>query len=156
MEQQELKIEFKDKKRSIGTLTICTINRISSSTNHKKTSENFQKYNINFKNIPKTIQNNSRTPIIYKTKNDNYNSPLMLLEETDYQLIFKSKESSDSISFPFIEEKCDAINFKKINMPKGLYGGILNFKSYVGQSFFNIQLDEIKTAKYPLRFDQKK
>jgi len=156
MEQQELKIEFKDKERTIGTLTIRPINRTSSSTNHKKTSENFQKYNINFKNIPKTIQNNSRTPIIYKTKDSKYNSPLMLLEETDYQLIFKSEKSGDSISFPFIEEKCDEINFKKFNMPQGLHGGILNFKSYVGQSFFNIQLDEIKTAKYPFEVRSKK
>ena len=118
MEQQELKIEFKDKKRSIGTLTICTINRISSSTNHKKTSENFQKYNINFKNIPKTIQNNSRTPIIYKTKNDNYNSPLMLLEETDYQLIFKSKKAVIQYHSHLLKKNVMRSTSKKSTCPK--------------------------------------
>lgn len=41
-------------------------------------------------------------------------------------------------------------------MGKGYYGGLLNFKSFVGQSFFDIKIDDYKSVKCPFEVRSKK
>lgn len=155
MDEQELKIKFKENDETIGILTISATHH-QDLTNFKKTPEKHNKYKLYFQNIPKKIDKDSRIPIVYKTHDTRYNTPLMLLEETEYKILLKTDVRTDNISFPSLERNGKDINFKKFEMGKGLYGGILNFKSFVGQSFFDIQLDNIVSAKCPFEVRSKK
>lgn len=156
MVDQELKIKFKDQDKTIGILTISAINRHDYISNLKETPVKSNNYKLYFQNIPKKADIDTRIPIIYKTQDTRYNPPLMLLEETEYQILFKTDIKTENISFPSLVENNDEIILKIIKMGKGYYGGLLNFKSFVGQSFFDIKIDDYKSVKCPFEVRSKK
>lgn len=126
----------------------------------------FNKNDISFENIPIVERPDNQTPIQYYSGNDINLSNIMLLEETRYQVIFeasgKIKNDSDFELLPTL--KRDQQNnfifepWKILLSDKGKYkaGGNLNFHSYAGKSFFDIEINDVKSISYPFEVRSKK
>jgi len=83
---------------------------------------------------------------------------ILLLEETEYQLVFTPENCNvESISFPTIENHDKNSIFNKILFNRNdIYGGILNFKAYAGKSFFDVQVNDNISLKCPFEVRSKK
>lgn len=105
-----------------------------------------------FQHVPNVCKLDNHTPLLFQ-EIDN----IFLLEETDYQLIFAPVKSNVSkIRFPSLE-KVDIIPIlTPLTFDKDLYGGILNFRSFVGQSFFDVEVDGLRSLKIPFEVRSKK
>lgn len=128
------------------------------------------KENISLKNIPfidnvdEITDNNCK--IIYVKNPTHEFANIMLLEETEYQLSFQSKdEFADKNIFYSLKIKDDEnkshftpmkIHKKNQNDKSTLYIGYLNFKRFVGKAFIDIKKDEIVICKIPIEVRSKK
>ena len=148
---QEITLNIPDSKGNlVGVLKIKELKE------HGYTDKEFTKqiYNCNiyFKNVPCVPKLDTHTPLLLQGSGN-----LFLLEETDYQLLFRPEKSNvNEIRFPTLEKVASIPVLIPLNFDNNLYGGILNFKSYVGQSFFDVEVDELKSIKIPFEVRSKK
>jgi len=157
MTEQRVIIKIIDKKNNseLGTLTI-------SADSKEYIKNNFEKPKMKFINVPKVSDPNNKTPIQYNEKTPiGSGSRIMLLEETPYQIRFKSNiESKDEPRFINImrEQKNKTLIFDKWRLQEDKMNleGTLNFHSYVGKSFFNIRIGEIESFSHPFEVRSKK
>ena len=153
MIEQKVTIELRNNLGGVGTLYISAINpRGFSESNHS--INNYLK----LENVDVVEKPDNVTPIQYCTK---YSTHLMLLEETDYQILFESRDvdatyeilhSLVKMNDKFFNEFRFSLNeFEKYKVV-----GTLNFRSYVGKSFLDVKKNDYLSNKIPIEVRSKK
>lgn len=151
MSTQEIILNLNDNEGNpVGVL------KINELKDHGHTGEEFTELinncEIGFKNVANVCKLDNYTPLLF---HDSEN--IFLLEETDYQIIFTPEKSKISeIRFPSIENVDKIPVLTPLTFDKNLYGGILNFRSFVGQSFFDVEVDGVTSTKIPFEVRSKK
>ena len=160
MREQQVSILLKDEHdRELGTLSIIAIDYFHDEENSDFTSIN---NDIKLKNVDLVEVADNLTPIQYCKEYSNYFANLMFLEETDYQILFESKEDiSSNYHILYSLTKINSSFFKLFHFPLGdekvfKVAGTLNFRSYVGKSFFDVKKDNIKSKSIPIEVRSKK
>lgn len=161
MVEQKASIQIRDlNDTTLGLLTITAVSNEEMINDCK-----FVKNDINLENIPSVELPDNETPIQYYCGNDINLSPLMLLEETRYQVFFETENNNfeDELSLlPTIrrDQKGNFIfeswRFPSKDNKKIVIGGNLNFHSYAGKSFLDIELNGLRTKPYPFEVRSKK
>jgi hypothetical protein len=124
-------------------------------------------YTVELENIPVVTYPDALTPLQYLDPSSDLSiAPLMLLEETDYQVQLEIEKNipEDNINPPFQElhergnDKALQLNkwFIDENESKHIYRGTLRFSSYVGKSFFDITIAPYHTPPIPFEVRSKK
>jgi predicted component of viral defense system (DUF524 family) len=151
MSAQEIIIKLPDSEGNpIGVIKLNELHE------HEHKSTDFSVYMNNskicFKNVPDVPKLDNHTPLLFLDSKN-----IFLLEETEYQLIFTpEKSNSNTVRFPTLENVGNDPVLKPLMFDMNIYGGILNFKSYVGQSFFDVEVDGLKSVKIPFEVRSKK
>ena len=162
MIEQKVSIKIHDENGTyLGLLTIS-----AEIKNFVGDISSFENNQFLFENVPVTEKPDNLTPIQYYNGNNINLSDILLLEETRYQVIFEASNNatlnSDIKLLPSIcGDKQSNFIFEPWRIPlseTGKYrcGGNLNFHSYAGKSFFDIEIDDIKSASYPFEVRSKK
>lgn len=157
MIEQKVTIHLKDKfSLDMGTLTI-------SSIDYAREIESFHKISDSFilENIDLVDEVDNVTPIQYYNKDSSKFSNLMLLEETEYQILFESDDVNAGYEVLYSLIKINKSHFKEFRFNFGdngkyKYAGTLNFRSYVGKSFFDVKKDNQKSVSIPVEVRSKK
>jgi len=157
MIEQKVTIHLKDEfSRDIGTLTI-------SSIDYARESESFHKISDSFilENIDLVDEIDNATPIQYYNADSSQFSNLMLLEETEYQILFESEDANASYEVLYSLIKINKSHFKAFRFNLGdnnkyKFAGTLNFRSYVGKSFLDVKKDNQKSIPIPVEVRSKK
>ncbi|MGP8190237.1 MAG: DUF2357 domain-containing protein [Methanobacterium sp.] len=110
---------------------------------------------IKFYNIPKA-DSKKQIPIIFNSNPTEESARIILQEETRYNIIFKSKSTINNLKFPTLQRYQKDFKFSKFSLDKGTYIGNLNTGSYVGKSFFDVEVNEIKSSKIPFEVRPRK
>ena len=117
---------------------------------------------IRLTNVPKVKKPDDKTPIQYNDRINSDNlSNLMLLEETKYDIMFQTSntlDSQDSVKiFPTIQKDntlkypvFDQSPYDMITDSETRFIGYLNFHSYVGKSFLDVEINGIRSHAIPL------
>ena len=161
MIEQKVSIPLRDEKdKDLGILTIS-----AEIKNLSFEYDSFEENRVIFENIPIVKLPDNQTPIQYCGGKDINLSKIMLLEETRYQIIFEAsnrvKSDSELELLPSIRmDKQSNFIFEpwRIHLTDGKArsGGNLNFHSYAGKSFFDIEIDGIKSVSFPFEVRSKK
>lgn len=157
MIEQKVTINLKDEfSNAIGTLTISSIDYINDSESFNKISDTLILENIN---LVDEIDN--LTPIQYYNRESPQFANLMLLEETEYQVLFESDDINASYEILYSLLKINENHFKEFRFKLGdknkyKIAGTLNFRSYVGKSFFDVKKNDIKSIPIPIEVRSKK
>jgi predicted component of viral defense system (DUF524 family) len=149
MENQKIKIPLHVKKEIIGYLTIISLYP------SKFIGINFNNNLGSFSNIIKTEIPDDITPIQFcNLGNKHY---IMLLEETSYQISFNPLNNYDDIKIiPTILEKTSSV-YESFNLPlNNQLSGSINFKSFAGKSFFDVEIDGERSNLVPFEVRSKK
>ena len=109
---------------------------------------------IELYNVPELTDN--KVPIQFKMDPNEESANIVLLEETRYTIFFKSKNNITDINFPTLQRYKKDFDFSKLSMEKEFFVGTLNTGSYVGKSFFDVEIDGIKSLKVPFEVRSKK
>ena len=157
MIEQKVIIHLKDEfSRDIGTLTI-------SSIDYAREIESFHKISDSFilENIDLVDEIDNATPIQYYNADSSQFSNLMLLEETEYQILFESEDANASYEVLYSLIKINKSHFKAFRFNLGdnnkyKFAGTLNFRSYVGKSFLDVKKDNQKSIPIPVEVRSKK
>ena len=149
METQKIKIPLNINGELIGDLTI---NSIYPS---KYNGINFNNDIGNFTNIIKSEIPDDITPIQFCNLGNKQS--IMLLEETSYQISFNSQNSCEKILIiPTILEKTDSV-YEPFNLFEGnQIGGSINFRSFAGKSYFDVEIDGKRSNLIPFEVRSKK
>jgi len=158
MVEQRVLIHLQDKKgNELGLLTISAI------TNGLKNGETFKKGVLTLENVPLVEKPDDETPIQYHSNNElNGLSKLMLLEETKYQVLFETQipfENEPNVLKTIQQGKAkifEELRFKISSDESYKCAGILNFHSYVGKSFFDVEMDGVESVPCPFEVRSKK
>ena len=130
--------------------------------------DSFEVDGAKFINIPKVDKPDNQTSIQYlDSKDNNHLSPLMLLEETRYDVMFETTlnmESDEEVNiFPTIQKDnthkfsvFDSLKFNLSSDNVSRFIGILNFHSYVGKSFIDVEIDNIRSKAVTIEVRSKK
>ena len=114
-------------------------------------SEKEELDNISLENIPIINNIDNINPILYsKIAINGVN--IFLLEATQYEVSFKS-DKKDLEAFSLFKYKNSPLSLLE---ESNLYGGFLNFTSYVGKTFFDIKKDGKTIYKLPIEVRSKK
>ena len=157
MIEQKVTINLKDEfSKDIGTLTVSSMDPIREKESSHKISDSFV-----LKNIDLVDEVDSSTPIQYYNKESSQFSHLMLLEETEYQILFESDDADASYDVLYSLIKINESHFKRFRFNLGdnnkfKLAGTLNFRSYVGKSFLDVKKDNIKSIQIPIEVRSKK
>ena len=157
MIEQKVTIHLKDEfSRDMGTLTISSIDYAREIESIHKISDSFILENID---LVDDVDN--ATPIQYYNKDSSNFSNLMLLEETEYQILFESDDVNSSYEVLYSLIKINKSHFKAFRFNLGdenkfKFAGTLNFRSYVGKSFLDVKKDNIKSVPIPIEVRSKK
>ena len=157
MIEQKVTINLKDEfSKDIGTLTVSSIDPIREKESSHKISDSFV-----LKNIDLVDEVDNITPIQYYNKESSQFSHLMLLEETEYQILFESDDADASYDVLYSLIKINESHFKRFRFNLGdnnkfKLAGTLNFRSYVGKSFLDVKKDNIKSIQIPIEVRSKK
>ncbi|WP_296890436.1 DUF2357 domain-containing protein [uncultured Methanobrevibacter sp.] len=157
MIEQKVTINLKDEfSKDIGTLTVSSIDPIRENESSHKISGSFVLENIDLVDEVDNI-----TPIQYYNKESSQFSHLMLLEETEYQILFESDDADASYGVLYSLIKINESHFKRFRFNladnnKFKLAGTLNFRSYVGKSFLDVKKDNIKSIQIPIEVRSKK
>ena len=153
MIEQKVTIELRNNLGGVGTLHISAINP-------KDTRESYHSINnyLTLENVDLVEKPDNVTPIQYCS---NYSTHLMLLEETDYQILFESKDvdASYEILHSLVKMNDKFFNefrFSLKEFEKYKVVGTLNFKSYVGKSFLDVKKNGYLSNKIPIEVRSKK
>ncbi len=157
MIEQKVTIHLKDEfSRDIGTLTISSIDYVREIESFHKISDSFI-----LENIGLVDEVDNATPIQYYNKDSSQFSNLMLLEETEYQILFESDDANASYEVLYSLIKINKSHFKAFRFNLGdnnkyKFAGTLNFRSYVGKSFLDVKKDNQKSIPIPIEVRSKK
>ena len=157
MIEQKVTINLKDdSSNNIGTLTLSSIDTIRETESFHKISDYFILENID---LVEEVDNS--TPIQYYNKESSQFSHLMLLEETEYQILFESDDVDASYDVLYSLIKINKSHFKAFRFNLGddnkfKFAGTLNFRSYVGKSFLDVRKNNHKSIPIPIEVRSKK
>jgi len=122
-----------------------------------KEFRSFEEDGVKYDNVEQVKILDDETPIQYFINEEEKNlSKLVLLEETEYKLIFEPiNDISQVVILPTIQNnKAFLLDpWSEEDLP---YRAYLNFRSYVGKSFFDVEMDGTKSKKYPFEVRSKK
>lgn len=150
MTEQRIEIGLRDhNKHEIGILTLKPESYNASSCPDIKLDD------MDFYNVPK-VDENKEIPLQFNSDPPLESAYIILQEETRYNIIFKSNNSINDLSFPTIQKFQKDFKFSKFSLDKGTYVGNLNTGSYVGKSFFDVELNNIKSLKIPFEVRPRK
>ena len=123
MIEQKVTIHLKDEfSKSIGTLTLSSIDYVRQVESFHKISDSFVLENIDLVDEVDNV-----TPIQYYNKESSQFSNLMLLEETEYQILFESEDIDASYDVLHSLIKINKSHFKAFRFNLGDSNG---FKFY--------------------------
>ena len=113
------------------------------------------------KNISRFDPPDNLTPIQYCENLSSNFAKLMLLEETEYQILFESNDVNANYEILYSLNKINNNYFKLIDYDlssdeKFIKTGTLNFRSYVGKSFLDVKKDEVLSFPIPIEVRSKK
>ena len=157
MMEQKVTINLKDEfSKDLGTLTVSSMDPIREKESFHKISDSFV-----LENIDLVDEVDNSTPIQYYNKESSQFSHLMLLEETEYQILFESDDANASYDVLYSLIKINESHFKRFRFNLGdnnkfKLAGTLNFRSYVGKSFLDVKKDNIKSIQIPIEVRSKK
>ena len=157
MIEQKLVIELTDDDlNELGTLTVSSIDYHGDD----KSDYNIQHF-ISLNNIPEVNEPDNLTPIQYCPDIGANFAKLMFLEETEYQILFESKDAKASFDVLHSLTKINENHFKPFRFELGdnkkyKIAGTLNFRSYVGKSFLDVRKNNINSIKIPIEVRSKK
>jgi predicted component of viral defense system (DUF524 family) len=157
--EQKVSMELKGYDGNLlGNLTIISLSKVEITNEYEIDS-------IKFQNVPQVEIPDNKTPIQYCSKQGKHHfSSLMFLEETPYQVLFKAEkdESSEFVVLPHLKNTHSTYNpFEPLRFPmddENSYrcAGTLNFRSYVGKSFLDVEKNSLKSIPIPLEVRSKK
>ena len=156
MIEQKVTIELRNNLGGVGTLYISAINPRGFSESNHSINNYLELENIDLVEKPDNV-----TPIQYCVDKSSHFANLMLLEETDYQILFESRDvdatyeilhSLVKMNDKFFNEFRFSLNeFEKYKVV-----GTLNFRSYVGKSFLDVKKNDYLSNKIPIEVRSKK
>ncbi len=157
MAEKKIVIILEDENSNeFGTLTISSLDL--------RDSDGF-KINIShlmmLENVPIVDKPDNITPIQYCPNIGVNFAELMFLEETEYQILFESKDAKASFDVLYSLTKINDNHFKEFRFTLGddknyKIAGTLNFRSYVGKSFLDVKKDGINSIKIPIEVRSRK
>lgn len=157
MIDQKVIIQLTDEDfNEFGTLTLSSIDY-----------EGNEEFDINisseitFENVPLVDEPDNQTPIQYCPNMESNFAKLMFLEETEYQILFESKDTEANFEVLYSLTKMNPNHFKPFRFTLGdnnkfKVAGTLNFRSYVGKSFLDVRKDNINSIKIPIEVRSRK
>ena len=157
MIEQKVIIYLTDENsKEFGTLTVSSLDYRGSSG-----SDNNISHSISLEKVPIVDEPDNLTPIQYCPNIGANFAKLMLLEETEYQILFESKDAKASFNVLYSLTKINDNHFKPFRFSLGdnenyKIAGTLNFRSYVGKSFLDVRKDGINSIKIPIEVRSKK
>lgn len=157
MIEQKLIIWLEDENSNeLGTLTVSSIDFKGDLESNINIS-----HSITLENIPVVEEVDNITPIQYCPDIGANFAKLMFLEETEYQVLFESKDAKASYDVLYSLTKINDNHFKPFRFSLGdnktyKIAGTLNFRSYVGKSFLDVRKDDVGSIKIPIEVRSKK
>ena len=157
MIEQKVIIQLTDEDSNIfGTLTVSSLDYMGDLESNSNIS-----HSINLENIPIVDEPDNLTPIQYCPNIGANFAKLMFLEETEYQILFESKDAEASFEVLHSLTKINDNHFKPFRFSLGddqnyKIAGTLNFRSYVGKSFLDVRKNKINSIKVPIEVRSKK
>jgi len=163
MVEQQVKLKLKsDTRQVLGFLVL------KANDNKIRELDTFRMDGAEYANIPQVNKPDNQTSIQYlDSYENNHLSPLMLLEETRYDVMFETTlhvESDEHVDiFPTLQKDhslkfsvFDHLNFDLSSGNESRFIGILNFHSYVGKSFLDVEVNGIRSEPVPIEVRSKK
>ena len=157
--EQKVSIELKDNIGNLlGNLTIISLTNV-------EINNEYEIDNIKLQNVPLVKIPDNKTPIQYCSKKGKHHfSPLMFLEETQYQVLFEAKKEklSEFIVLPHLKNThsnynpFEPLRFQMDDKYSYKCAGTLNFRSYVGKSFLDVEKNSINSLQIPIEVRSKK
>ena len=157
MIEQKVIIHLTDEDyNEFGTLTVSSLDYGDDLQSHNNIS-----HFISIENVPIVDKPDNLTPIQYCPNMGANFAKLMFLEETEYQILFESKDVEASFEVLYSLTKINDNHFKPFRFHLGdnqnfKIAGTLNFRSYVGKSFLDVTKDNINSIKIPIEVRSKK
>lgn len=157
--EQVVTIQLEDEnKASMGKLSISAINY-----NNKEYAEISPQNGLTLKNVPLVEKPDNTTPITYIDKPDKQLSNLLLLEETEYQILYEHTNTSSTFNVlnelkkqEFTHKPFKKLRFNMVDENHYRCAGTLNFRSYVGKSFLDVIKGETRSIPVPIEVRSKK
>ena len=149
-DKQEVTFEFRsDKGALLGNLKLRASHRGIKS--HEIKFKNVTCVNVPEKDVP-----TNEFPIEYcKFNSSNSLSKIMLLEETNYDILFVAEEEKEIDNF--LEEINESVFIQNLfNENNSSRKGVLNFKSYVGQTYLSVEVEGVKSLPIDIEIRSKK
>ena len=157
MIEQKVIIHLTDNdSNEMGTLTVSSIDY----KGEDKSNINIS-HEIVLENVPTVEEPDNLTPIQYCPDIGANFAELMFLEETEYQILFESKDTYADYDVLYSLTKMNDNHFKPFRFELGdkntyKIAGTLNFRSYVGKSFLDVRKDGTNSIKIPIEVRSKK
>ena len=157
MIEQKVIIHLTDNdSNEIGTLTVSSIDY----KGEDKSNINIS-HEIVLENVSTVEEPDNLTPIQYCPDIGANFAELMFLEETEYQILFESKDTYVDYDVLYSLTKMNDNHFKPFRFELGdkntyKIAGTLNFRSYVGKSFLDVRKDGTNSIKIPIEVRSKK
>ena len=157
MIEQKVIIHLTDEdSNEIGTLTVSSLDYKSDFKSKVNISQS-----VMLESIPVVDEPDNITPIQYCPDIGANFAKLMFLEETEYQILFESKDAKANFEVLYSLTKINDNHFKPFRFPLGddekfKIAGTLNFRSYVGKSFLDVRKDNLNSIKIPIEVRSKK
>ena len=157
MIEQKVIIHLTDEdSNELGVLSVSSMDYSSDRESYINISNSMSLNNISLVDEP-----DNSTPIQYWQNPTTNFANLMFLEETEYQILFESKDATASYDVLYSLTKMNSNHFKEFSFKLGddkkyRIVGTLNFRSYVGKSFLDIRKDGINSVKIPIEVRSKK
>ncbi|WP_458456336.1 DUF2357 domain-containing protein [Methanobrevibacter sp.] len=157
MIEQKVIIHLTDENfNDIDTLTVSSLDYRGDFESDNKISQY-----LCLKNIPIVDEPDNLTPIQYCPNIGANFAKLMFLEETEYQILFESKDAKADFNVLYSLTKMNDNHFKPFRFSLGdnknyKLAGTLNFRSYVGKSFLDVRKDGVNSIKIPIEVRSKK
>ena len=157
MIEQKIIIHLTDENSNgIGTLTVSSLDYKGEEESRINISNS-----LTLVNIPIVDKPDNMTPIQYCPNIGANFAKLMFLEETEYQILFESKDAGEDYEILYSLTKINDNHFKPFRFTLGdnenyKIAGTLNFRSYVGKSFLDVRKEDINSIKIPIEVRSKK
>lgn len=157
MIEQKVIIHLTDEdSNEMGTLTVSSLDYRSEDKSDNKIS-----HDIILNNIPTVDEPDNLTPIQYCPDIGANFANLLFLEETEYQILFESKDTNSNYDVLYSLTKINDNHFKPFRFELGdkntyKIAGTLNFRSYVGKSFLDVRKEGMNSIKIPIEVRSKK
>ena len=157
MIEQKIIIQLTDEdSNDFGILSISSIDYLYDIESNINVSDS-----ITLTNIPLVDEPDNLTPIQYWQNPSSNFANLMLLEETEYQILFESTDVKATYEVLYSLTKMNDNHFKEFRFDLGdnekyKIAGTLNFRSYVGKSFLDVRKNGINSIKVPIEVRSKK